>query len=124
MTFIKDFKGNAKIYKMLETLDLTRFNSTYSSLATLLARCRRSTGTSQVVYETPPGQTTIPEDPNHSGGSSSSTESKAEMYVQNVANDFLKTTHSTVAEWMEDIWWVNSEAVIHLSPQYVPVLPF
>ena len=31
------------------------------------------------------------------------------MYAQNVATDFLKATHSTVAEWMENIGWVNSE---------------
>src|SRR5437762_13936719 len=98
MTFIKNFKGNAKIYKMLEMLGLTRFNSTYSSLATLLAQCRRSTGDTQVVFQTPPGKTTIPADPNRSGGSSSSTESKSEMYAQNVANRYLEATHSTVAE--------------------------
>jgi hypothetical protein len=124
MTFIKNFKGNAKIISMLRRLNLKEFISTYSSLATLLAQRRRSAGTNQVVFETPPGQTTFPEDPNRSGGSSSSTESKPELYAQNVAIDFLKTTHSTVAEWMEDIGWVNSEAEIHLSPQSVSVLSF
>jgi hypothetical protein len=124
MTFIKNFKGTAKIYKMLEMLGLSRFISTYSSLATLLAQRRRSAGTNQLIFETPPRQTTFPEDPNRSGGSSSSTESKPELYAQHVATDLLKATHSTVAEWMEDIGWVNSEAEIHLSPQYVPVLSF
>jgi len=124
MNYVKNFEGNAKIYRMLETLGLAGFNSTYSSLTTLLARRRRSTGITQVVFTTPPGQTTIPEDSNRSGGSSSSTESKPEIYAQNVAVDFLKATHSTVAEWTENIGWLNSEVKLHLSPQYVPALSF
>jgi len=120
MNHVKNFEGYAKIYRMLETLGLSGFNSVYSSLATLLARRRRSTGINQVVFTTPPGQTTIPEDPNYSGGSSSSTESRPEIYAQNVAVDFLKATHSTVAEWTENIGWVNPEAKLHLSPQCVP----
>src|SRR5947207_5315342 len=116
MNVVKNFEGNAKIYRMLEMLGLTRFNATYSSLTTLLAQRRRSTGITQVVFTTSPGQTTIPEDPNHSGGSSSSTESKSEMYAQNVANRFLEATHSTTVEWMENIGWVNSEVKLHISP--------
>ena len=100
-------------------LDLKEFSSTYSSLATLLAQRRRSTGDTRIAFQTPPGKTTIPENPDRSGGSSSSTESKPEVYAQNVAIDFLKATHSTVAQWMEDIGWMNSEAGIHLSSQYI-----
>jgi hypothetical protein len=118
MNYVKNFEGNAKIIKMLRILDLKEFSSTYSSLSTLLSRCRRSTGDTRLVFQTPPGQTTVPEDPNRSGGSSSSTESKPEIYAQNVVTDFLKSTHSTVAEWMEDVGWVNSEVKLHLSPQY------
>ena len=121
---MKNFEGNAKIFRMLETLGLAGFNSTYSSLTTLLARRRRSTGDTRLVFQTPPGQTTIPEDPDHSGGSSSSTESKPEINAQNVAVDFLKATHSTVPEWTENIGWVNSEAKLHLSPQYIRTLSF
>ena len=124
MNHVKNFRGNAKIINMLRMLDLNEFTSTYSSLATLLAKRRHSTGDIQVVFQTPPGKTTIPEDPNRSGGSSSSTESKPEIYAQNVAVDFLKATHSTVAEWTENIGWVNSEVKLHLSPQCVPALSF
>jgi hypothetical protein len=122
MTFIKTFEGNAKIINMLRMLDLKEFTSTYSSLATLLAQLRRSTGNPQVVFTTPPRQTTVPADPNRSDGSSSSAESKSELYAQNVANRFLEATHSTVVNWMENIGWVNSKVTVHLSPQYVPVL--
>jgi hypothetical protein len=57
-----------------------------------------------MAFTTPAGQTTIPEDSNRSGGSSSSTESKPEIYAQNVAVDFLKATYSTITEWMKNIW--------------------
>src|SRR5947207_10417905 len=114
MDYVKNFEGNAKIHRMLDTLGLARFSSTYSSLTTLLAQRRHSTGVTR-VFQTPPGQTTIPEDPNRSAGSSSSTESKPEMYGQNVATRFLDATHSTVAEWTENIGWVNSEVKLHLS---------
>jgi hypothetical protein len=126
MNILKDCEGNREIFKMLRKLDLVEFNSTYLSLATLLARLRRSTHT-QIAFETPPGQTTIPKDPNHSGGStlsSSSTESKPEPYAQNLATDFLKATYATVTEWMEDIKWINPEPKLYLSPQYVTVLSF
>ena len=49
-----------------------------------------------------------------SASSSSSTESKQEPYAQNVAIDFLKTTYATVAEWMEDIEWINPESKLYL----------
>jgi hypothetical protein len=124
MNVVKNFEGNAEIYGMLEILDLTRFNSTYSSLAALLAQRRCSTVDTQVIFQTPSGKRTIPEDPNHSGGSSSSTESKPEIYAQNVAVDYLKATHSTVAKWMEKIGWINPEVKLHLSPQYIPSLSF
>jgi hypothetical protein len=124
MNHVKNFEGNAKIVNMLRMLDLKEFTSTYSSLGILLAQCRRSTGDTQMVFRTPPGKTTIPEDPDHSSGSSSSTQSKPEIYAQNVAVDFLKSTHSTMAQWMEGIGWVNSEVKLHVSPQYVPALSF
>ena len=111
---------------MLKALDLREFNSTYLSLTSLLARLRRSTHM-QIAFATPPGQTTIPGDPHRSGGSassSSSTESKPEPYAQNVATDFLKATYATVADWMEDIEWINPESKLYLSPQYVTILSF
>ena len=129
MHVLKDPDSHPELFKMLRSLDLTEFNSTYSSLAALLARLRRSTHT-QVTFATPPGQTTIPQDPNLSGGStsttssSSSAESKRELFAQNVATDFLKATYFTVAEWMTRLEWVNPHAKLHLSPQYVTNLSF
>ena len=124
MHVLKDPDNRPEIFKMLRSLDLTEFNSTYSLLATLLARVRRSTHT-QVTFATPPGQTTVPQDPNLSGGSTSTTSStssaelKGEPFAQNVATHFISATYSTVAEWMTRLDWVNSHDKLYLSPQYV-----
>lgn len=119
MHILRDPENDPEILEMLRKLDLPEFYSAYSSLAILLARVRHSTHT-QVTFATPPGQMTIPEDPNHSGGttsSSSSTESKPEPYAQNVATNFLIATHSTVSKWMRRFEWVNPKAKLYLSPQ-------
>ena len=124
MNIIKNSIGNPEIFKMLRILDLKEFNSTYLSLSTLLTRLRRSMRT-EIVFATPPGQTTLPQDPNRSGGStfssssSSSTESKPEPYAQNFATNFLTTTLSTIGEWMGNLHWANPAAKLSLSPQYV-----
>jgi hypothetical protein len=91
MHVLKDPDSHPEILEMLSSLNLMGFNSTYLSLANLLARLRCSTH-NQIAFTTPPGQTTMPENPNRSGGStssSSSTKSKPEPYAQNVATDFL-----------------------------------
>ena len=124
MNVLKSCEDNREVFKMLRTLDLGDFKSTYLSLVTLLARLRRSTH-AQIAFATPPGQTTIPQDPSRSDGStsstlsSSSTESKPEPYAQNVATDFLKDTYTSVVEWMGRIEWINPDAKVQLSPQYV-----
>jgi len=121
MTILKDPDSHPAIFKMLRMLDLSEFNSTYRSLASLLARLRRSSQT-QIAFATPPGQTTMPEDPNRSGGSTSSTESKPEPYAQNVAFRFLEDTYSTIAEWMSSFEWINSNSKLYLYPQYDSIL--
>src|ERR1700738_4300399 len=121
MNILKDPDSHPRIFEMIRNLDLVEFSSTYLSLPTLLARLQRSTHT-QVAFATPPGQTTVPENPNRSGGSSSSsssTESKSEPYAQNVATDFLKATYSTVVNWMSRFEWVNPNATLYFSPQYI-----
>lgn len=123
MRVLRDSDSNAAIVKMLSRLDLQGFQSTYISLATLLKRLRPVAR--QVAFATPPKQTTVPGDPNYSGGSTGSTstnsssESKAEPYVQNVALRFLEATHITVIDWMEGIKWVNPLAKVSLSSQYI-----
>jgi len=124
MNVLKDPDSHPEIFEMLRNLDLAEFNSTYLSLANLLARLRRSTH-AQVAFATPPGQTTIPQRPNHSGGSkstTSSTESKPEPYAQNVASKFLEATHSTIEKWMRRFEWANPQAKVYLTPQYARVL--
>jgi len=124
MHILKDPDSHPEILEMLRSLNLLEFNSTYLSLANLLARRRHSTRT-QVAFATPPGQTTIPQDPNLSGGSTSSgssTESKPEPYAQDVATQFLRATYSTVTKWMRRLEWVNPDAKLYLYPQYVTIL--
>jgi hypothetical protein len=112
---------------MLRSLELSEFIVAYSSLTTLLARLRLSTHR-QVAFATPPGQTTVPRDPNLSHGStssastSSSTEPKPEPNAQNIATNFLIATHFTVSKWMKLFEWVNPDAKLCLSPQCVIVL--
>jgi hypothetical protein len=109
------------IFATLHTLDLGEFNYAYLSLTTLLTRLRRSTQT-PLAFSTPPGQTTMPDAPNRSGGStstSSSTESKPEPYSQNFATDFLKATYITIARLIGRFEWANPNAKVRLSPQYI-----
>ena len=120
MNVIKDPDIDIEISQMLRDLELLEFSTAYSSLATLLARLRRSTH-KQIAFGTPPAQTTVPEDPNRSGGSnssSSSTESKPEPYAQNFASNFISATHFAMARWMKRLTWVNPDTKLYLSPQY------
>jgi len=84
MKVLKDPDCLPEIYKMLRALDLRDFNSTYSSLASLLARLRHSKTQTRapIQLQTLPGQTTVPADPSHSAKSAysgSSAESKPEQ---------------------------------------------
>ena len=126
MHVLKDPDSHPEIFEMLRSLDLAEFNSTYLSLANLLARLRHSTHT-QVAFATPPGKTTVPQDPNRSGGSTattssdSSTESKPEPFAQDLAAHFLSATYSTIAKWMRRLDWVNPDTKLYLAPQYVTI---
>lgn len=98
MKVLKDPDCLPELYKMLRSLDLRDFNSTYSSLAARLRHSATRTRT-QIKFETPPGQTTVPSDSNHSANSassSSSAESKPEPYAQNLATHFINDTFSTI----------------------------
>jgi hypothetical protein len=120
MNVLKSYDHYRDIVRMLRTLDLGEFSATYRSLRTLLTHLRHSTQT-PLVFSTPPGQTTVPENPNHSGGStssSSSTESKAEPYSQNFMTKFMDATLTTMVEFMGDLEWANPETKAHLSEQY------
>ena len=121
MDVLKAPDSHPEIFEMLRMLDLAEFKSTYRSLAGLLARLRRSTQT-QISFAMPPGQTTMPEDPNRSGGSTSSTESKPEPYAHNVAFNFLEDTYSTIAKWMKRFEWVNPDTKLYLYPQYNTIM--
>jgi hypothetical protein len=125
MHIFKDSGDGSAIIQMLDRLDLLRFEATYLSLASLLKRLRPVKP--RILFNTPPGQTTVPGDPNYSGGSiatSSSLESKPEAYAQNVANDFLKATRSSIVKWLGGMEWANPEAKVYLFPQYVIIVLF
>jgi hypothetical protein len=52
----------ANLLEMLQRLDLEKFEVVYLAIATLLARLRRLTQNTQVIFQTPPMQTTAPMD--------------------------------------------------------------
>jgi hypothetical protein len=120
MQALKDSRGSGAIVDMLDRLDLSRFEATYVSLATLLKRLRPAA--QKIMFNTPPRQTTVPGDPTYSGGStgtSSSLESKPETYAQNIAMKFIEATCLTIRKWLDRIEWVAPAAKLCLSPQYV-----
>jgi hypothetical protein len=117
MQVITESRGNNAIIEMLCSRDLPDFKSTYVSLATLLKRLRPVAR--QLAFNTPPGQTTVPQNPTYSSGSTgtnSSVESKPEIYAQNVALKFIEATCFTVSKWLEGIQWINPVARAYLSP--------
>jgi hypothetical protein len=108
---------------MLTSHGLRDFAEAYTALGTLLARVRNSTGTAPVIFATPPGQTTVPENSNLSGGSilsSSSAESKPEPYVNDFAIKFLAATFLTITPWVESLQWPTPRANVFLLSQYDP----
>jgi hypothetical protein len=112
--------------QMLSELSLSRFALAYLALGDLLARVHNSIDTAPVVYRTPPGQTTVPQNPDHTGGSdtsSSSAESKPEPHVNQFASTFLGTAFLTVSKWIQPLGWANPLARAHLKPQYVLSFP-
>jgi hypothetical protein len=110
--------------QMLASCGLLLFAPAYNSLGTLLARVRRSMGTAPVIYSTPPGQTTVPQDPSFTGGSSgsnSSAQSKWEPYVNNFATKFLETTFIVISPWVGRARWMIPRAEAFLFSQYNPI---
>ena len=112
MNVLKAPDGDPEILEMLRSFELLEFGFTYLSLTKLLARLRRSAHT-QIAFATPPGQTTVPEDPNRSCGSTSSTssgsstESKSESDAQNAAIDLLKSTYILHGRQMNEAFRVG-----------------
>jgi hypothetical protein len=119
----KDFYA---LIQMLSERGLRDFTFAYQALGDLLARVHNSIGTAPVVYRTPPGQTTVPQNPDYTGGSdtsSSSAESKPEPHVNQFASTFLGTAFLTVSKWIQPLQWPNPQTQAHLKPQYVPSFP-
>jgi len=124
MSIVKRRGASSESMQMLASRGLLLFAPAYNSLGTLLARVRSSMGTAPVIYATPPGQTTVPQDPSFSGGSSrsnSSAESKGEPYVNNFATKFLETTFLVISPWVERARWMIPKADAFLFSQYNPI---
>ena len=127
MSIVKRRGAYPERMQMLSNSGLMQFGPAYTSLGTLLARVRRSTGIAPVIYSTPPGQTTVPQDPNLSGGSSgssgsdSSGQSKGEPYVNGFATEFLKTTFFIISPWVGRVQWMTPRANAFLLSQYNPI---
>src|SRR2546423_6266849 len=124
MSIVERRGAEADVLDMLTGLGLPHFTQGYTSLGTLLSRRRTSIGTNPVNYSTPPGQTTVPLNPKFSGGSSSSAESKAEPYAQNVATKFLEMTFLTIARWVQRLPWATPDAQAFIYRQYNPLSPY
>jgi len=112
------------IVEMLERLGLPgEFRPLYMALATLLTRRRQSTQTARIAFRTPPTQTTVPANPNLTGGSdssklsNSSSESKGEPYAQNVAIKLLEVAFITTARWVRPREWTRPEANVSFFVQ-------
>jgi hypothetical protein len=113
MSIVKRRGAYPECMQMLTGCGLLQFASAYNSLGTLLPRVRSLTGTVPVIYSTPPGQTTVPQDPSFSGGSSgsnSSAQSKGEPYVNNFATEFLKITFLVISPWVGRAQWMISQS--------------
>ena len=127
MTIVKRRGAYLECMQMLSNSGLMQFAPAYISLGTLLARVRRSTGIAPVIYSTPPGQTTVPQDPSLSGGSSgssgsdSSAQSNGEPYVNDFATNFLETTFLVISPWVGRVQWMNPRANAFLLSQYNPI---
>jgi hypothetical protein len=82
------------------------FAKFYDDLTQVLRKNLPPRTTSETV--TPPLQTTVPPNPEHSSPSTESTssrESKAEHHTQAAANDFLWGTHKVIENPLKQIAW-------------------
>ena len=65
---------------------------------------------SKSTFRTPPGQTTVPANPDYSGGSTSSSDSKPEKYTQNFTLSFFNATLRAVRRFlMPQLFWLKED---------------
>jgi len=100
-----------------DAIQLGVFGIAYTALSSLMER-RESFA--QWEYQTPPHQTTVPADPNFSGGSvvsKSSSDSKGEPYVQTFADRFIDSALTTLQPYLDDLDWIDPRYTPHLGVQ-------
>lgn len=129
MNIVRRCGAISETLEMLTRLGLQLFGLAYSSLGTLLAHIRDSTGMAPVMFATPLGQTTVPPNPNFSGASTesgssgssgSSADSKREPYVTDFATRFLEATFLTFSPWMRS-QWTTPNADFFFFSEYNPL---
>ena len=125
MSIVAQSGEDYALVQMLTDRGLRDFALAYRALGNLLARVRNSMDNTPVMYRTPPGQTTVPQNSDHTGGSyvsGSSAESKPEPHVNKFATMFFDTAFITVSKWVQPLRWANPQARAHLKSQYVPIM--
>ena len=100
----------------LEELNLAYFGIAYQALITLLEK--RQAKTPAADFQTPPGQTTIPANPNFSGESGSSAESKPEYFPHTFADRFIGACYLAVQRQIGGLTWMHQQCRPQLSIPY------
>lgn len=100
-----------------DALQLGNFGIVYAALNSVMERRHSSNRTE---FRTPPHQTTIPVDPAFSGASvvsKSSSDSKAEPYVQTFADRFIDSTLTSLQPYLNDLVWMDPKFEPYLGLQ-------
>lgn len=118
---MQDVKDHRVRFDRLQGWPAIRFEYAYDALVRVLARKSPAARPPQPpLYVTPPGQTTVPANPNFSDSttsmaSSGSSESKSEHYTDLFANYYIAATLKVVQNVTTDIRWLNPSLGFYLS---------
>jgi hypothetical protein len=99
---------------------LAIFATAYNSLVTVLEKPRFTS----LGPNTPPNRTTTPANPNYSGDSGSSAESKGERITQMFGIGFIHASLAAVSDDLGSISWLNPKDTPRLSIKSIPLVVF
>lgn len=110
---MRGLKMEALAHKSLHNVEpkLAIFATAYNALFSVLAKPRPTSP----EPHTPPNRITTPANPNYSGDSGSSTESKGEHITQKFADRFIDASLTAVSDELGDISWLNEKDTPRLS---------
>jgi hypothetical protein len=122
-------KEHKIIFENITTWPALRFEPAYEALVSVLAKAPRvgpsSDGTcrqeqTQDPQKTPPNQSTVPANPNYSGSTASSSDSKAETFTDRFVDRFVESTIYSLREITRNMPWLASHRGFYLSPTLLP----